>query len=282
MRVSSRLAFFLLCIKSKNIIILFSGVIGEKCDHCPYRWVLILNQGCFECDKCAHNLLDTTDYLRELIDPVIRDFEAVASGYFTSKRLSYINNTYNELKPKVNVLSESQQGDIFEPIILLLEPTESEAKNLNRRANFSANTGINLYPEANNLRKHALEALNGIRIAAIKANKTIDEINALSFDNNEGPKIDQALAEADYIVKEIRKYNLSLHEDDADEELEKAKDVLDIVLQFQLPVEDQNAEWKKLKMDIENFNKKLDDLMNHTTIANNKIAEIHTLDKKFR
>lgn len=243
---------------------------------------MILNQGCFECDKCAHNLLDTTDYLRELIDPVIRDFEAVASGYFTSKRLSYINNTYNELKPKVAVLSESQQGDIFEPIIARLEPTESEVKNLNRRANFSANTGINLYPEANNLRKHALEALNGIRIAAIKANKTIDEINALSFDNNEGPKIDQALAEADYILKEIRKQNLSLHEDDADEELEKAKDVLDNVLQFQFPVEYQNAEWKRLKMDIENFNKKLDDLMNQTMIASNKISEINALDKKFR
>ena len=51
------------------------GVIGEKCDHCPYRWVLKEEEGCFECDSCIHDLLDVTDQLRSRIDPVVIEFE---------------------------------------------------------------------------------------------------------------------------------------------------------------------------------------------------------------
>lgn len=79
------------------------GVIGEKCDHCPYRWVLIENQGCFGCDSCTHDLLDVTDELTNMTDPVIEEFDNVASGFFTSRRLIYINNTVQEYKPKVNI-----------------------------------------------------------------------------------------------------------------------------------------------------------------------------------
>jgi laminin alpha 3/5 len=50
-------------------------VIGEKCDHCPYRWVLKEDEGCFECDSCIHDLLDVTDRLRAHIDPIADEFE---------------------------------------------------------------------------------------------------------------------------------------------------------------------------------------------------------------
>lgn len=57
------------------------GVIGDKCDHCPHRWVLIPDSGCFECDTCTHSLLNTTDALQLELDPVIKDFQ-VLSVYF--------------------------------------------------------------------------------------------------------------------------------------------------------------------------------------------------------
>ena len=61
------------------------GVIGEKCDHCPYRWVLIEDEGCFSCDSCVHNLLDVTDDLKKRIDPVTEEFEV-------SQRLQLTNS----------------------------------------------------------------------------------------------------------------------------------------------------------------------------------------------
>lgn len=51
------------------------GVVGDKCDTCPHRWVLIPNEGCFTCDNCTHGLLDVTDRLQADFDPINRQFQ---------------------------------------------------------------------------------------------------------------------------------------------------------------------------------------------------------------
>lgn len=48
---------------------------GEKCDRCPHRWVLIPDSGCYGCDSCIDNLLDVTDELKQVIDPVMDEFD---------------------------------------------------------------------------------------------------------------------------------------------------------------------------------------------------------------
>lgn len=50
------------------------NVSGEKCEHCPHRWVFIEDYGCEPCDNCVHSLMDTTDELRQLIDPIIEEY----------------------------------------------------------------------------------------------------------------------------------------------------------------------------------------------------------------
>lgn len=52
-----------------------SGVIGEKCDACPYRNVLIPNEGCLSCDNCTHGLLDVTDQIRHNFEPILHEFK---------------------------------------------------------------------------------------------------------------------------------------------------------------------------------------------------------------
>ncbi|CAB0000022.1 unnamed protein product [Nesidiocoris tenuis] len=53
-----------------------TGVIGEKCDHCPHRWVLVKSEGgCFECDKCTHDLLNRTDEIHAILQPTMDEFE---------------------------------------------------------------------------------------------------------------------------------------------------------------------------------------------------------------
>lgn len=51
------------------------GVVGKNCDSCPHRWVLIEDRGCQGCDNCQHQLLDETDALAAMLDPVKDDFE---------------------------------------------------------------------------------------------------------------------------------------------------------------------------------------------------------------
>lgn len=66
------------------------GVIGDKCDHCPHRWVLIQPEpnidqttgvGCFQCDTCTHSLLDVTDGLFTQLYPVSKEFEVWQKHY---------------------------------------------------------------------------------------------------------------------------------------------------------------------------------------------------------
>lgn len=77
------------------------GVIGEKCDHCPYRHVLIPGQGCFACDSCTGDLLDVTDILSGLLNPVFEEYNVsfifenyyfLYTYYFICSYIFVINN----------------------------------------------------------------------------------------------------------------------------------------------------------------------------------------------
>lgn len=68
-------------------------MIGEKCDQCPHRWVFVPDYGCQICDSCAHALLDDTDYLNTLIDPIIFEFDVsfdLISIIFGGKKTIFI------------------------------------------------------------------------------------------------------------------------------------------------------------------------------------------------
>lgn len=84
------------------------GVVGEKCDRCPWRWVLIEDRGCQNCDSCQHQLLDVTDHLAAELDPVKDEFENVAVSYFTTQKLAYFNDTVTKLKPNVQLMDPSK------------------------------------------------------------------------------------------------------------------------------------------------------------------------------
>ena len=51
------------------------GVIGDKCNQCPHRWVLIPGEGCRVCDKCTDGLLDVTDMMRADFSPIYDQFQ---------------------------------------------------------------------------------------------------------------------------------------------------------------------------------------------------------------
>lgn len=76
------------------------GVIGDKCDHCPARWVLIEEEGCFACDSCTHDLLDVTDQLFLMLDPHVREFDVrlFPSIVIKESKVEFIVLSDNRLK----------------------------------------------------------------------------------------------------------------------------------------------------------------------------------------
>lgn len=258
------------------------GVIGEKCDHCPNRWVLIENQGCFACDSCTHDLLDYTDELKNITDPFIEEFENVASGYFTTRRLNYINNTLHDLQPGVDMLDPSQ-GDVLKPITQELETLEQDSKNLNRKSNYSLENSEKIIPETTKLIRDAEEVLDSIQKTVENSNNMVLEVDNLTFYNERSDSDRQPLEEAREIVNKIIKaYNFDEQEEEAIDQVTKASDLLEEMKEFNLPVIEQQNNLDHIKSLLEEVVNKIDDISNYTQYTFNNIAEAEELNMKYR
>nr|CAD7256718.1 unnamed protein product [Timema shepardi] len=247
------------------------GVIGEKCDHCPYRWVLIPDEGCFECDSCSHDLLDVTDQMKQLLDPVVIEFETVAQGYFTNRRLLYINETANQLGPKVNLLDPLQVN--LEPITQELESLEQDSRNLNRRVEYAAESGEQTAPNGEKVRNEALEVEELIRKAVGNARDVVGEVSSLAFslDGGDGTQIDYALRRAQEILEEIQFRDFTPQSEAAREELFDAHTLLARMEEFSIPVHNQSQAFRDLRRKIHEFDDKLGDLQNYSRDSIEKV-----------
>lgn len=63
------------------------GVMGEKCEKCPDRWVLIPESGCQECENCIHVLLNDMDELHSMIGLIENDVKDTSSEALAFKKL---------------------------------------------------------------------------------------------------------------------------------------------------------------------------------------------------
>lgn len=158
------------------------GVVGEKCDACPYRWVLIPDTGCHECDLCHHGLLDVTDAMRNELAPVVDDFETVASGYFTSQKLNYFNDLVQKIEPEVKALDPN--GVNLTPLRQEIESLEMDAKNMDRRVLYSEQRAKDLAEGSGDILNESKNLLNVSRAAFNNVRNNINEIEKLadSFD----------------------------------------------------------------------------------------------------
>ena len=169
------------------------GVIGEKCETCPYRWVLIPDAGCFECDSCAHNLLDVTDQLKQTIDPYVDEFRTVALTYFTHQKLASLNQTAADLKKEVQQLDVSQIQ--FGPLEAVTVQLEAQSRSLNIKAGYVAEESTDKARESNRIRTESAEVEKLIQEAVQNSRSIIGEVAVLaeSLEGGAGPQIDKAL-----------------------------------------------------------------------------------------
>ncbi|KAL0280200.1 UNVERIFIED_CONTAM: hypothetical protein PYX00_001570 [Menopon gallinae] len=243
------------------------GVIGDQCDQCPHRWVLIQDRGCFECNSCTHDLLDTTDYLKNLIDPVMAEFKAAAGGFFTTQRLRYINDTAVELLDDVTRLDPSSFN--AKPVIRQLDSLESELRGIHGRAEFFRERGEASAKDGERVRVEAVDLEELVREAADKTGNAVLEIVnlAASLDSGSTQQIDSPIERGKDILTKIQSIALEPYLEKAEQELSNATRIRDKMSNFTVPVTKQAMELEKLRKKIEDFNEKMDDLQNNTAAA---------------
>ena len=103
------------------------GVVGEKCDSCPHRWVFINKTGCRECGPCVHELLDDTDELKLLIDPLRNEMQNTSSKVFAYRRLNHVKQSSDKNEELVAEMKKN-------PRQIDLLPLFSKAQNLSQES----------------------------------------------------------------------------------------------------------------------------------------------------
>lgn len=253
------------------------GVVGDKCNACPYRWVLVEDQGCHECDICHHSLLDVTDSLAEDLDEVITDFQTVARTFFTSQKLKYFNNLSDTIEPAVRRLDPN--GVNLTPLSQRIDTLEADAKNFERKLHYANETVLDQLAAGSKL----VNDSNHIRVGAQKTLENIQDIIyevqnlANSFDASESTKVD-ALSDAKDVLRQLNE--MSIDTMPSEKQLENATNYLAEIERFVEPVKNQNTELENLRSSIGNFSKKLDDVNKNAARAIELSREAEYLHSK--
>ena len=82
------------------------NVIGEKCERCPDRWVLLPGYGCQSCSNCIHVLLNDTNELEYSINSIDNTIQDTSSSVLAYKKLNFVNDKYENLNKGFNEVFE--------------------------------------------------------------------------------------------------------------------------------------------------------------------------------
>lgn len=258
------------------------GVIGEKCDHCPYRNVLIPGQGCFACDSCTGNLLDVTDELSNMLNPIFKEFNNVAESYFTNQRLKFINDSVNDLYPKVKLLDPNRVN--FLPLQQEVSRLELEVSNQKREIDYTAEDSIRWKLAAEN----TLENMNLLEEDVVReinlVKSTVFEVEslALNIELGTGAKVDSALKEATDILKRIKEVSFVSFRDRATDQAQESNILLSEMFDYNIPVNNLSSIADNLSNKIRNVTDKLDDLLEIIWKAQELASTVDRLNQENR
>ncbi|XP_074042767.1 laminin subunit alpha [Leptinotarsa decemlineata] len=256
------------------------GVVGEKCDQCPHRWAFVPDFGCHQCDNCHHALLDDTDQLSIIIDPVIFDFDSTQSGYFTRRRLQNMQEEIEKLRP---IFDEVNPNHIdLNATLLELESLEQDSRNLNRKSNYSLENSESLKNQSERLKDKIEILLDEISQVEEDAIRTAENIEKIFTDlhHEAGKEVDKALKEGQAIFDIMNEYDLTPREIIADKTMISVNEIWKNVTEYKRPVENLQNESQKIEKDLNFFYKKLDDLYNHTQYSLNMATEAENILSK--
>lgn len=251
------------------------GVIGDRCESCPNRWVLT-EDGCMECNNCHHALLDVTDKLRDQIDGVLQDFQTVTMSFFTSQKLNYYDLLADELEPKVQALDPKSVNLL--PSQKLNSELEAASKAYAKQVNQTLNNALDIQSRSGilltNVSAVHTEALGSVE----QANAALAAVDALSqnLEATASTKIDSALEQAKQILNKINATEIELQSNEL--VLDKSRQLYEEVDKLVDPIKQQNKSLNALKNEVGMFSDKLEDLFNWSEKSQTQSADVERLN----
>lgn len=211
-----------------------------------------------ECTSCTHNLLDVTDALSQMINPVAQEFEAAALSYFTRQKLASLNQITSGLMEGVQQLelySVPLESIELEGLMRVLNILKIKASYVEEE---SATRTANLMEIAQNVSQME----HYLKETSQNSHYVVDEVFLLSesLEGGSGPHIEKALDEAYFILQEIQSIEFSSQRDQSDQEMKAATELLANMKENALPVKDNHDLIANLTMRLQDFISRVIDL----------------------
>lgn len=223
--------------------------------------------------------MDVTDALKNELDPVVEDFESIAGGYFTSQKLTFLNDMADKIEPDVRSLDP--KGVNLNPVNAEVEALEMEAKNYDRRLGYAHNNAEELAESAIKLVADAEKVSTDCSVVHFSALNAIKDVNNLanSLESSaELTRADRAKSEAEQILEHIREFDIDL--DPAEKQRNAAEETWTesggLKLRASVPVKDLEL----LKNDTQALQNRLADMNALTETSNGRSAETEILNAK--
>lgn len=251
------------------------GVIGDRCEACPNRWVLT-EDGCMECNNCHHALLDLTDKMRYQIDGVLQDFETVSMAFFTSQKLNYYDELADELVPKVHALDPTSVN--LSPSQKLNNELEAASKLYAKQVNQTLGNAMDIRLRSGVLLSNVSAVHDEALGSAQHARDAIEAVESLSenMEVTASTKIDAALDQAQNLLNQINATTIEVQTNEL--VLEKARQLYDEVDILVDPIKKQNRSLIALKNEIGEFSDKLEDLFNWSEQSQSQSSDVERLN----
>ncbi|XP_054153409.1 laminin subunit alpha-like [Oppia nitens] len=261
------------------------GVIGDKCDSCPHRWVFIPKSGCHECGLCVHELLDDTDGLQQLIDPLRLEIQDTSSSVFAYRRLSHVNKSLLKNEELVNEMKKNPKQINLVPLFTKAQNLNDEVDSLLSKSDSTLKQVAKVLVDALALREDSITNDKLISESIVKTSLVVEDIKKLEegfrlASVQIGQSIDRRVSEADWMAQEVRNRTFTESHNKSKVELEEAKRFLENIEVFIEPAISTKNQINVTLNNVLNVIKLLSELMNKSHDSLKIIVKVEELNSQ--
>lgn len=202
----------------------------------------------------------------------------VADSYFTNQRLDFLNDTISRLTPEVKLLDPRRID--FEPLQKEISKLNNRAFGLKRKVEFQEEDGDDLKSHAEQNLKDTNNLEQDVSREISLLNTAIAEVQSLATNTElgSGPKVDNALKEAQEILGKIKQVSFTDERDKATDQANQANILVSEMATYEEPVKKLVKDTDFVSDKVRDLTNQIDDMYNLTLQADERVNAAERLN----
>ena len=215
------------------------------------------------------------------LNPVLNEFMRNEASFYANQKLTYLTNQIFQLKPAIKRLQPAVGNKQMMPLEQSMDKLNRESKSLNIL--YKLERMKDLGSKAEILEVDGGNAIEEMGSAWVKIKKVIADVRDISAVLGSGVDPDllrTSIQTAEQYLSQMQVHDFSTTRQEAEEELQAARVVMDEVKEWAAPVDKFKQEVNDTKVRLDELENKITDLKNQTETAKALSGEAGTINFK--